>query len=116
MYQLNEFDRGVALSAIDKQQIQKRPLLAESVFRKASTHQIMVFNTVTLNAEAGRLICREGCQITVSVVKGKIDWAAYFMFGSYSPEYVAEHGKKLTSAQIASIMDCEGDLIQLYRD
>lgn len=115
MHQLNKFDHNIAISAIDKLQKQARPLLAESVYKKASLHEIMVFDTVTLNAQSGKHIGHEGLRVTFVCVKAKDTWAAYYKFGPYSPEHVAKHGHKLSKSQISSLIDCEGELIEHYR-
>lgn len=93
------------IEAIDRLQTQTKPLLAESVFKKSATHQIMLFCGNEIN----------GNPVSFVAVKGINDWAVYYAYGQRSENYLAANGWKANEKQVKWWMDVEGDLMELYR-
>lgn len=95
-------------AAIDRLQTQQIPCLSVSVFNQTDEHGIMLFDQTYM--------IQKGIMHTFVVVKGIETWAAYYLQGEQSPEYVAYYGRKLSKQQVSVLIHCEGDLIEKYRD
>lgn len=93
------------IEAIYRQQTQVKPLLANSVFNRANTHQVMLTNS----AEIDRSI------VYFVAVKGIKSWAVFYSYSQRSDHYIANHGTKATPTQVQKWMDVEGDLMENYR-
>lgn len=91
--------------AIDRLQTQTKPLLAESVYKKANTHQIMMSGVAEI----------AGSPISFVVVKGIQTWAMFYVYGHRSETYIASSGHKATQSQVKTWIDIEGDLMEFYR-
>lgn len=115
-YKINPVAHAANLKALDKPQTQIKPLLSQSVYNKADWHEILLFDRKVVSANDGFDGCQPGCLITFVAVKAIETWAAFYMIGSYSPEYVSENGQKLTKQQAERLMHCEGDLLDKYRN
>lgn len=102
----NNNDIQANAKELDRLQTQVKPLLAASVYNRASTHQIMLSS----NAEIG------GSVISFVAVKGVETWAIYYIYGQRSDHYIASNGNKATAAQAKKWIDVEGDLIEKYRN
>lgn len=105
MYKLPEDEFKKALFAIDRKQYQAKPLLAESVYRQAGPHSILLSS----NGEIA------GNVISFVAVKGVNSWSIYFAYGQRSDQYLASSGMKAGIKQALLWIDCEGDLIEMYR-
>ena len=105
MYQLPEIERKRCIAAIDAKQYQTKPLLAESVYKRAGKHEIMLESEGEINWNV----------VTFVAVKGIEFWALYYMQGKKSPEFVATNGTKATTHQVKQLIEVEGDLLELYR-
>lgn len=105
MYQLPQLERKRCIAAIDAKQYQAKPLLAESVYKRAGTHEIMLQNH-------GELY---GMFVTYVAVKGMQSWALYYSDGKFSPEFVASNGTKATISEVKQLIEVEGDLLEIYR-
>jgi len=93
------------IEAIDRLQTQTKPLLAESVFKKSATNQVMLVGEAGLN----------GNGISFAAIKGVNTWAVYYAYGQRSENYLAANGWKANAKQVKWWMDVEGDLMELYR-
>jgi len=105
MYKLPEDEFKKALFAIYRKQYQTKPLLAESVYRQAGPHSILLSS----NGEIA------GNVVSFVAVKGVNTWAIYFAYGQRSEIYLASSGMKASVKQALLWIDCEGDLIENYR-
>lgn len=93
------------IEAIDRLQTQTKPLLAESVYKNALTHQIMMSGSAEI----------AGSQISFVLVKGIKTWAMFYVYGQRSETYIASNGHKATQSQVKNWIDIEGDLMEFYR-
>ena len=91
--------------AIDRLQTQTKPLLAESVFAKSQTHQIMMVGGDEI----------AGSPISFVALKGIKTWAVFYTYGQRSETYIAANGMKATLTQVKKWMDIEGELDEHYR-
>jgi alkyl hydroperoxide reductase subunit AhpF len=93
------------IEAIDRLQTQTKPLLAQSVFAKSQTHQIMMVGGDEI----------AGATISFVAVKGIKTWAVFYVYGQRSETYIAADGMKATLTQVKKWMDIETPLEDLYR-
>lgn len=93
------------IAAIDRKQTQVKPLLANSVFKNAKPHDIMMIGGGEIS----------GNSISFVVVKGQTTWVMYFSYGQKSPESIAENGMKAQQSLALKLIDCEEELTELYR-
>lgn len=115
-YKIPPSAHAANLAALDKPQTQAKPLLTLNGYEKADLHEILIFDRKMVGANDGFYGCQPGCLITFVAVKGFESWAAYYMIGAYSPEHTAEYGQKLIKKQAERLMQCEGDLLDKYRN
>jgi len=93
------------IEAIDRPQTQVKPLLAESVFKKSATHQVMLVGGDEIS----------GSPISFVAVKGIKTWAVFYAYGQRSENYLAANGMKANLTQVKKWIDIEGELDELYR-
>jgi hypothetical protein len=105
MYQLPEIERLRCIAAIDAKQYQKKPLLAESVYKRAGLHEIMI--------ETNGELC--GFFVSYVVVKCLDGWSLYFSYGKFPAKFSSLNGDKASVSQVKQLIEVEGDLLELYR-
>lgn len=104
------------IEALNKPLIQELPIITARHFEQSKMHANLISFVELCTRPGNWLGLKSECDhITFVAVKGKSDWALYYMVGICDPNYVAVNGYKATVQQVVRVLDAQDDLISKYR-
>ena len=111
---MSEHDNN--LLALNKPIIQVCPIITARHFDRSDAHSQLIWFVEQCTRAGNWLGLKCECDhITFVAVKGKSDWALYYMVGICDPGEVAVNGYKATVQQVIRVLDAQDDLISKYR-